>query len=300
MHIFLAGATGVVGRRIIPLLTAQGHRVTGLLRDGSKIDELRHLGAASAIADALDHDGVVSAIARAKPDVVMHQLTDLSAGSSAANAALRIRGTRNLMDAVHASGVPRVIAQSISWAYTRGATIAVESTPLDTEAPEPRKTTVVAVAALESAVAEADEWVVLRYGTLYGAGTWYSATGSVADDARAGRLSLGDDVTSFLHVHDAAAAAVAALEWTSGVVNIVDDEPARASQWLPVFCRAVDAPEPVERQTAERHPWMRGASNRRARDLGWSPAVSTWREGFQTFSTSENPASTRSLPRRDV
>jgi nucleoside-diphosphate-sugar epimerase len=287
MHIFLAGATGVVGRRIIPLLTARGHRVTGLLRDGSRVDELRYLGADSAIADALDHDGVASAIARAEPDVVMHQLTDLSAGSSAANATLRTRGTRNLMDAVYASGVRRVIAQSISWGYTQGATIAVETTPLDTEAPEPRKTTVAAITALETAVAEADEWVVLRYGTLYGPDTWYSATGSVADDAHAGRLSLGDDVTSFLHVDDAAEAAVAALEWTSGVVNIVDDEPASASEWVPVFCRAVNAPEPVQDPTAERHPWMRGASNWRARDLGWSPAVSTWREGFQKISMPE-------------
>jgi nucleoside-diphosphate-sugar epimerase len=131
-------------------------------------------------------------------------------------------------------------------------------------------------------VTEMPEWVVLRYGLLYGPDTWYAPDGLRADEARAGRLAADADVSSFVHADDAANAAVEALEWPSGIVNVCDDEPASGREWVPVFCAAVGAPPPEEGDGA-RAPWARGASNARARgDLGWTPQHPSWRQGFHS------------------
>jgi nucleoside-diphosphate-sugar epimerase len=141
--------------------------------------------------------------------------------------------------------------------------------------------TVGGVAGLEAAVREVPEWIVLRYGVLYGPGTWFAADGARADDARAGRLTANADVSSFVHADDAAAAAVAALAWPIGAVNVCDDEPAPGHAWVPAFCAAVGAGPPPA-GGAERTPWARGASNRPARsELGWEPRFASWRSGFQ-------------------
>jgi nucleoside-diphosphate-sugar epimerase len=132
-------------------------------------------------------------------------------------------------------------------------------------------------------VGELSEWVVLRYGLLYGPGTWYAADGMMADRARAGELTADADVSSFVHVDDAAAAAVAALSWPTGAVNVCDDDPAAGYEWVPVFCASVGAPPPASDTAVavERHGWARGASNRHARrDLGWNPSRRSWRDGF--------------------
>src|SRR5689334_22422433 len=226
MRIFLAGATGVIGRRVVPLLRDRGHTVTGLVRRSADADWLRSLGAKAVVGDVFDADGVRRAVALAAPDVVMHQLTDLKGGNRQANSEMRIEGTRNLVDAALAAGVRRVVAQSIAWAYAPGAAPADETVPLDTVAPPPRATTVAGVAALEAAVREAPEWVVLRYGALYGRGTFYARDGAHGVDALAGALTADADMTSFVHADDAAAAAVEALAWPSVAVNVCDDEPA--------------------------------------------------------------------------
>jgi nucleoside-diphosphate-sugar epimerase len=279
-RIFLAGATGVIGSRLLPRLVAAGHDVVGMTRRPESAARLEAVGAAAVVADALDRDAVLAAVERARPDVVIHQLTDLAGGPSAANAFLREHGTRNLVDAALAAGVGRIVAQSIAWAYAPGDYPADEQTPLDTAAPEPRQTTVRGVAALESAVREVPEWVVLRYGLLYGPGTWFAHDGLRAEMARAGRLTADADVSSFVHADDAADAAVAALAWPSGAVNLCDDEPTPGWEWVPAFCAAVGAdPPPVA--TGERAGWARGASNRHAReDLGWVPGYPTWRDAL--------------------
>jgi nucleoside-diphosphate-sugar epimerase len=142
------------------------------------------------------------------------------------------------------------------------------------------------VAALEAAVREAPEWVVLRYGMFYGPDTWFAPAGLRAADAKAGTLVADGDVTSFLHVDDAAAAATAALEWPSGAVNVCDDEPAAARDWVPAFCASVGAPAPPV-SDAPRRAWARGADNRRARDqLGWRPRHPSWRHGFELSAAS--------------
>ena len=284
MHVFLAGSTGVLGRRIIPLLIGDGHEVTALTRRSDRAGMLRSLGAHPAVADVFEPESLAAAVKLAAPDVVMHQLTDLTSGTSASNAVLRTRGTRNLMDAARAAGVGRVISQSIAWAYSAGCEPAVEETPLDLGAAEPRLTTIRGVAALEQMTQEAPEWVVLRYGILYGPDTWYEPRGSKAADALAGRLLADDDVTSFVHVDDAAAAAVQALAWPSGPVNICDDEPAAGREWVPAFYEAVGAPTPAGSSSDARRPWARGADNHHARThLAWSPCFPSWRQGFHAI-----------------
>ncbi|GLY39863.1 dTDP-glucose 4,6-dehydratase [Amycolatopsis sp. NBRC 101858] len=280
MRIFLAGASGAVGRRVVPALLASGHEVVGLTRNPASAGKLEALGAAAVVGDVYDAGGLAHAVAAARPDVVMHQLTDLGAGDRAANAKVRVAGTRTLVDAAKAAGVRRIVAQSIAWAYEPGDAPAAEDTPLDLHGAPDRVATVEGVSSLETAVAELPEWVVLRYGTLYGPGTWYEPGALMARQASAGTLPANADVASFVHVDDAASAAVAALEWPTGAVNVCDDEPAAGYEWVPVFCAAVGAPEPA-RVAGERTGWARGADNARARkELGWVPGFVSWRDGF--------------------
>ncbi|HUQ58845.1 NAD(P)-dependent oxidoreductase [Lentzea sp.] len=281
MRVFLAGATGVIGRRVAESLLRQGHQVTGLTRNDSGVAALSSLGADVAVADVFDRDALAAAVEAAAPDVVVHQLTDLRGGDRSANSRIRQAGTRSLVDAARSAGVRRIVAQSIAFAYEPGGTPATEDVPLDVGSTGERHDSVTGVAVLESAVQELPEWVVLRYGMLYGPGTWYAPGGLMARAAIAGELPATADVTSFLHVDDAASAAVAALDWSSpGAVNICDDEPAPGHSWLPAFCERVGAPRPST-VDAPRTPWARGADNSRAREeLGWEPKWPTWREGF--------------------
>jgi nucleoside-diphosphate-sugar epimerase len=281
MRVFLAGATGVLGSRIVPLLVERGHAVTAMTRRPELTAALRALGAEPVVADAYDAEALTAVVAAAQPDTVMHQLTDLGGADSRANARLRIHGTRNLVNAARAAGVGRIVAQSVCWCYEAGDGPADETVGLDIWANGPRRATVLGVVALERAVFDIPEWVVLRYGQLYGPGTWYEPDGARAADARAGRLRADGDVSSFVHVEDAAAAAVDALAWPTGPVNVCDDEPAAARDWVPVYCAAVGAPAPELHDG--RSPVARGAVNARARALGWVPRHRTWREGFSAM-----------------
>lgn len=286
MHVFLAGATGVVGRRIVPLLTAGGHTVTALVRDPERAAGVLGAQARLAGGDVMDAAAVHSAVASAQPDVVMSQLTDLAGGSSETNARLRIEGTRHLVDAAAAAGVRTFVTQSIGWAYAPGQTPADETTPLDVDADEPRRTTIKGVLALEQAARRIPRWVVLRYGLFYGPDTWYWSDGRFGAAAHEGHLPNTYDITSFVHVDDAAAAAVQALHWPSGPVNICDDDPAAGTEWIPAFCAAVGAPVPPLPPMPERAGFARGAHNTYARrTLGWVPRWPGWREGFAGMAT---------------
>ncbi|GAA3220143.1 NAD(P)-dependent oxidoreductase [Actinocorallia longicatena] len=272
MKILVAGATGVVGRSLVPRLVAAGHEVSGTTRRRAKAGLLEELGAHPVVVDVLDARRLRKAVKAEKPDVIIHQLTDLSAEDFAANGLLRIDGTRNLVEAAHSAGVQTMIAQSIAWLYVKGEAPAVESDALDGTLP-PYK----GVAALEEAVADMPRGIVLRYGALYGPGTWYAPGGAIAARVQAGELNTSPAWTSFVHVDDAAAAAVAALDWEPGVVNIVDDEPATSNEWLPLYAEALGGPEP----RAGRHAAATGrpASNAKARSLGWEPRYTSWRTG---------------------
>ena len=277
MRIFVAGATGVVGRSLVPLLLRAGHELTCATRSERGMQTLTAMGVRPVRLDVLDAVATRAALLAAKPEAVMHQLTDLSAASLEANARLRIAGTRSLVDAARAAGARRIVVQSIAFAYAPGAGLAGEQEPLDVAATGPRARTVEGVAALEAAARELPEALVLRYGLLYGPGTWYWPGGLQAEKIRAGSFPATPGVASFLHVEDAAAAAQLALDWPAGTLNIVDGEPAPGTLWVPFLAKRLGGPPPG---AGAAQPWERGASNARARALGWAPRYSSWREGF--------------------
>lgn len=276
----MAGGSGVLARSVVPLLLAAGHEVTVTSRSAEKARLLERPGVAAAVLDALDRNSTIATVARAQPDTVLHLMTDLGTGDSASNAHLRSIGSRNLVEGARAAGVDRIVAQSISWVYPAGTEPATEMDPLDLDSREPRRTTITAVRELEAAAQEVGTGVVLRFGQLYGPGTWYASDGRFGDAARAGLLPATETVTSFLHVDDAAAAIIAALVWPAGVLNVVDDEPAPGTAWVPAFAAAVGAPAPDSELVGDPG---RPVSNSRVRELGFAPRWSTWREGFASL-----------------
>lgn len=277
--VFVAGATGAVGRQLLPMLVKAGYEVFGTTRDSGKTAQIEAVGAHPVVVDVFHRAALIAAVGKANPGVIIHQLTDLSAADFAANDRLRIDGTRNLVDAAKAAGVRRMIAQSLAIVYAHRAEPATEQDPLADEMPAVRDT-VKGVRALESAVAELPEGIILRYGLLYGPGTWYSKSGPFADAVRQAKRPAGKGFSSFIHVEDAARAAMRAIEWPAGVFNIVDDEPAAGAEWLPLFSAAIGAPPPP---MGEHEGYEQGASNLKVRqELGWKPLHPTWREGFRT------------------
>ncbi|MEV5779245.1 NAD(P)-dependent oxidoreductase [Streptomyces antimycoticus] len=289
MHIFVAGATGAVGRLLVPLLLTAGHQVTGTSRSRAGAERVRRQGASAVQVDVFDRHAVHEVLTATAPDAVIHQLTDLSGADGEATNRVRREGTRNLVDAAMSAGVARIVVQSMAWVYAPGRGPAGEEEPLDLGAAEPRGGMVAGVRALEETASELDTAVSLRYGVLYGPGTWYEPGGAVAaalsgdpDAQLVANLGADDSVSSFVHVADAARAAVDALDWPSGPVNIVDDEPARGREWLPVLAAALDVPAPAV--TPGGPDWARGASNRLARSRGWRPEHPSWRSGFAQLS----------------
>lgn len=280
MKIIVAGASGVIGRALIPLLLKAGHEVVGLTRNTEYAAELKDKGVQPVILDIYDRDGAFAAIRDARPDTVIHQLTALSSRNFAENARIRREGTRNLVDASLEAGARKMIVQSISWAYSPGNGPADEDTPLDLEAPLPRKSTIDGIHALESAAAEMPEYVILRYGLLYGAGTWYAPDGFFAQQVRQQEVAATAGVSSFVHADDAAQAALLALQWPSGAFNITDNEPAAGTEWLLVYADALGAPAPGV-DLASAAAWERGALNGKAHQHGWKPRYATWRDGFR-------------------
>ena len=218
MRIFLAGASGVIGRRLAVLLRDAKHDVTGTTRTPAKIPMLRALGIAPVVVDVFDADALAQAVAAARPDIVIHQLTDLPsapgtpgyAAAQQANRALRIEGTRNLMRAADLAGVRRAVGQSIAFVYAPGEGARVEDYPLDLAAEGVRQLTVQGIAALEREVLTTPEidGVVLRYGYLYGPDTWYDAPPKPPS----------------VHVDAAAHAALLALSQGAGVYNVAEDD----------------------------------------------------------------------------
>jgi nucleoside-diphosphate-sugar epimerase len=310
MRIFVAGATGALGRRLVPLLVGNGHQVTGMTRTAAKAAGLRAAGAEPVVADALDREAVDRAVAAARPEVVVHQLTDLAATTNmrrfdrefAGTNRLRTEGTDHLVAAARAAGARRLVAQSFAgWPFARvGGPVKTEDDPLDPDPPAALRHTLDAIRHLEAAVlgAEGLEGVVLRYGGFYGPGTSASEGGFMVDDLRRRRFPMvgaGTGVWSFVHIDDAASATVAAVErGAPGIYQIVDDDPAPVSAWLPALAAATGAPPPrrvpawLARLLGGEHgvvlmTQVRGASNAKARrELAWRPAYPSWRQGFRT------------------
>jgi 2-alkyl-3-oxoalkanoate reductase len=305
MRIFLAGASGAIGQSLVPLLIDAGHEVTAMTRSQEKAERLRAAGAEPAIADGLDRDAVIAAVTAARPDVVIHQLTGLSGLSNlrdfdrafALTNRLRTEGTDNLLAAARAAGASRFLAQSYAgWpsGFSSGP-VTTEDDPLDPDPVPNMRESHAAIRYLERATVEAGG-LVLRYGGFYGPGTGLGPGGDQLAAVRKRQFPIvgdGGGVWSFVHIHDAATATIAALErGAPGVYNIVDDDPAPARDWLPVLAAAAGAKPPrhIPRWLARMVAGealttmmteIRGASNAKAkRELGWTPAYPSWREGF--------------------
>ena len=307
MRVFLAGGTGVIGRALLPQLRDAGHEVTAMTRFEERADKLRELGVEAVVCDAFDTDRVVLAVESARPEVVVNQLTDIPkainprkmAEQFTTNDRLRTEGTRNLMRGASAAGARRLISQSIAWAYAPTEGLWTEEDRLWLEAPEPWGRSVNAVAALEEATLGADgvEGVVLRYGFFYGPGSAYASDGSTAAMVRKRAFPVvgdGTAVYSYIHVDDAAAATVAALDHgPPGAYNVVDDDPGKVREWLPEYAEALGArpPRRVPRFLARlgagkfavyMMTGLQGATNAKAkRELGWQPRWASWRHGFR-------------------
>ena len=303
MRVLIAGATGAVGRQLVPQLIAAGHQVTATTRSPSKLDALRAAGADPLLLDGLDAEAVGAAVATAAPDVVVHEMTALPAEMNlrkfgqtfAATNELRTRGLDHLLTAATAQGVRRFIAQSYAgWPNIRsGGPVKTEADPLDPEPPADMRATLDAIRYLEHAVTTAPlDGLVLRYGSLYGPG----ASEALVRQLRRRMVPLvgdGAGVWSFLHVTDAAAATVAAVcGGAPGIYNVTDDEPAPVAQWLPVLARSAGARPPLHlpawlarlaagEAVLSLMTRVRGSDNAKAkRELGWQPCWPSWRDGF--------------------
>jgi nucleoside-diphosphate-sugar epimerase len=279
MRVFLAGASGVIGRPLIGLLKAAGHDVIGTTRHPDKADALRTLGAEPVILNAHDRDAVFSAIEAARPDVIIHQLTDLSGMDLAATNRLRRDGTRNLVDAAKACGIRRMLTQSIAVIYAPGETLATENDPLNFDSPPPWDEQAVIVAAMEETANELPESVILRYGLFYDMTTGFNGDGITARQLQAGMMPANDNVTSFIHVKDAVEATLLALDWPAGVYNIVDDAPVVQRVWTTAVAAANGWPPPMDVAGYD-GTMSRGASNAKAKRLGWAPRIPGWRAGL--------------------
>jgi 2-alkyl-3-oxoalkanoate reductase len=316
MNIFIAGATGVVGKRLVPQLVRRGHRVVAATRTAGKVEGLRAAGAEAVVLDALDRAAVMAAVAAARPDVAVHQLSALPRMPDlrhfdrefAQTNRLRTEGAEYLLAASAAAGVRRFVAQSYTgWNNVReGGRIKTEDDGLDRHPAPTQRETLAAILKLEAmttvdAKSSGIEGIALRYGNLYGPGTAIARDGEVVDAVRKRKLPIvgdGGAVWSWVHIDDAAEATRVAIEGgPSGIYNIVDDEPAEVSVWLSELARIVGSKAPyhvpvwiarllIGETGVSMMTKIRGASNAKAkRLLAWQPAHSAWRAGFQEFAT---------------
>jgi nucleoside-diphosphate-sugar epimerase len=305
MRVFVAGAAGAIGQQLLPQLAAQGHQVTAATRSSVKAAMLRELGADPVVLDGLDPAAVGEAVARAEPEVVVHQMTSLAGRTSlrrfdqvfATTNRLRTEGTDHLLAAAAAAGTRRFIAQSYTgWTNARsGGPVKDEDDPLDPAPPAAQRESLAAIRHLERVVPAAApmQGIVLRYGSFYGPGASDEFVGLIRK-RRVPVIGDGAGVWSFVHIHDAAAATVAALgRGEPGVYNIVDDEPASVAQWLPFLAQTIGAKPPFRLPAwlgrlaagevgVSMMTQIRGSSNARAKQqLGWRPGWPSWRQGFR-------------------
>lgn len=310
MKVFVAGATGAIGKRLVPQLVASGYEVVAMTRSPRHADPLRAAGAQPVVVDVFDRSAVMQAVKRAEPEVVIHELTDLKGLKNfkqfddefALTNRLRIEGTDHLLEAARAAGARQFIAQSFgNWNYERtGTGLKTEEDPLDPNPPRNQTKSLGAIRYVENAVVGAHgiEGIALRYGNLYGPGTGFAADGEIVAMVRKRGFPIvgdGAGVWSFIHVDDAATATIAAMRrGAPGVYNVVDDEPAPVATWLPELARALGAKPPrhipvwlgrlvIGDVGVSMMTQVRGATNAKARrELGWKPSYSTWRQGFRT------------------
>lgn len=323
MKVFLAGATGAVGRRLVPLLVVAGHHVIATTTANQKLSALRAQGVEPLLLNGLDRAAVMAAVVSARPDAIIHQMTALASMRSLKNFddefaltnRLRTEGTSYLLEAAHTAGTTTFIAQGFTgWPNERaGSRVKTERDAPDPNPPKSMTRTLEALRALEHIVTGASasgmRGVVLRYGSLYGPGTAISQDGEIVEMVRRRRFPLigdGAGVWSFTHVDDAARAAKVALErGAAGIYNIVDDHPVEVSVWLPDLARAIGARSPfhlpawigrfvVGEAGISMMTRVRGSSNAKAKNaLRWRPEYKSWRDGFRYGLSPSMPTNVR-------
>ncbi len=305
MRVFVAGASGVIGRSLVPKLVAAGHEVTGTTRRSEGAEAIRVAGAEAAFCDCLDPVAVEEAVIEANPEAIVSELTslpddyDLRTIDYEPTNRLRVEGGRNLISAGRKVGARRFITQSIAFVYEpQGDWVKEEDAPTYRNPPGRFASGQEATMTSEREALEAEgmEGLVLRYGQFYGPDTYFDHDGSIARQVHSRRFPIvgkGSGVFSFIHVDDAADATVAAVDRAApGIYNVVDDDPAPMRDWLPVYAKAIGAKPPLRvpvfiarllggKAAAVMSTELRGASNAKAkRELGWTPAHSSWRQGF--------------------
>lgn len=308
MRVLVAGAGGVIGQRLVPLLQSRGYEVAALTRSEGKRRVLETMGATVFVADALQVASVMQAVESYKPEIVVNQLTAIPERldlrkydqQMEPTARLRSEGVDNLIAAAKRAGVRRFISESfagLTYPHT-GDRVKAEDSPLDPDPPQPLRRTLDALRHLESAVTAnfPRDGVVLRYGCFYGAGTAIARDGVMVEAVKKRMLPIvagGTGVWSFLHADDAAAATVAALDAPAGVYNIADDEPATTREWITFLAQILGAKSPREvpgwiaRWVIGEHGVgmmrdNRGLLNKKAKQsFGWMPRYPSWRDGFQ-------------------
>jgi 2-alkyl-3-oxoalkanoate reductase len=305
MRVFVAGATGAVGQHLVPGLVAAGHEVTATTRTPGKAERLRAQGAEPIVVDGLDREGVIAAVRKARPEVIVHQMTALADMRSlrrvdkvfAATNELRTRGTDNLLAAAEQAGTRRFVAQGHNFIYAQtGGMVKTEEDPIETHPVRSAARTIASIKYVDRTVPlTAPEGIVLRYGTFYGPG----ASDSLLEMVRKRQWPVvggGAGTWSFIEASDAASAALAAVErGTPGVYNVVDDEPAPVSVWLPYLAEVLGAKPPLKvpvwlgrllagEFVVAQMTEARGASNEKAKkELGFQPRFPSWREGFRAW-----------------
>jgi len=324
MRVLVVGATGAIGRQLVPQLVAAGHQVSATTRSPAKLDGLRAAGAVPLVVDGLDAAAVGAAVGRAEPEVIVHEMTAIPAKLNfrkfgemfAATNELRTAGLDHLLAAAKAQGVQRFIAQSYAgWPNIRsGGPVKTEDDRLDPNPPEAMRATLDAIRYLEQAVTAAPlDGLVLRYGSLYGPGS-SEVLVQLLKRRQVPVIGNGAGIWSFLHVTDAAGATVAAVQGGApGIYNIVDDEPAAVARWLPALASAAGARRPLHVPTSlarlaagaaavSMMTEVRGCSNAKAkRELSWQLVWPSWRDGFKhglarAFPADRSHSAEQSLP----
>jgi 2-alkyl-3-oxoalkanoate reductase len=301
MKIFVAGATGAIGRPLIAQLLAKGHDVVALTRSLKKAQALAEQGVMAAIADIFDADAVNAAVIRAQPEVVIEQLTSLPKNytqesmrtAAELNTRIRLEGGANVLAAAQAAGVRRYLRQSIAFWANPGTGLADETTPLASNGSPAVAADILTVNEIERRLLETPiEGIALRYGFFYGSGTWFATDGDAAQQIRQQQFPIvgnGEGVWSWVHIEDAAIATVAAVQrGNPGIYLIVDDRPLAVNEWLPWYARWLNAPPPPQVSVEKAlqisgadavyyGTQMRGVSNAKAkRDLNFQPRPLEW------------------------
>ena len=320
MNIFIAGGTGAIGRVLVPLLVNAGHKVVALTRSADRASQLEQMGAVPVVGDVYDEVRLARLVVESEAEVVIHQLTAFGTKDGdpyTETIRVRIDGTRSLISAARAAGVRRFIAQSISFMCSpAGSGLTDEETPLHLDGPAGVRPLAQAIASLERQTLDAHglSGTVLRYGWFYGPGTTYDPKGSIPRAIRKGTMPIvgaGAGMYSFIDLRDAAATTVKILAHeTSGIYNVVDDSPARFSEWLPFAARLLDAPAPGHMDEALARQKLgdlrvyymneqRGASNAKAkREFDWQPSFPSWRAGFEALYSTNRARDVTPAPAR--